>query len=56
MLIAAGVIALAAVHAVVLYGMSTRVALPAAGVAGIVAVVVIQHVALFAGVRARLRR
>lgn len=44
--IAVGVVALVAAHAIVLQGVAVRIALPAAGVAVVVAIAVVSHGAL----------
>jgi hypothetical protein len=55
-LVVIGVVALIAAHAIILQGLSTRIALPAAAVAIVVAVVVVKHVALGVGIARRRRR
>jgi hypothetical protein len=54
--LALGVLALLAGHVVVLHEFSSRVALPAALVAGVIVLVVIKHVGLLGQLYDRLRR
>jgi len=56
LVLALGVLALLAGHVVVLHELSSRVALPAAVVAGVIVLLVLRHLGLLGQVCDRLRR